>query len=308
MVESRTENLDNSKSKILSYLKINGPTIPIKISNYLGVDTILASAFLADLLSDKQIKISSMKVGNSPIYFLSGQEEKLQNFSNYLGGKERQAFELLKEQKILRDNSQEPAIRVALRSIKDFAFSFSVRDEVFWRFYLVNQNEAIERVSPQIEKPKIPVIEKIKQVFIGDEKKTIEPVSPVIEFDEPKEIKKEEEIGSLKEPVRKDKEESFTSKVENYLNDSKFQIVRKIVDKKKDYILIIRLRNSEMIRDYLCICKDKKSITETDVMKYLEDGKKEKLPVFVISSGEPNKKAQEWIDYLNDGFVFRKLA
>ena len=315
MVESKIQNLENSKDKILAFLKLNGPTIPIKISTHLGVDTILASALLADLLSDKEIKMSYMKVGNSPIYFLKGHEEKLQNFSNYLGGKEREAFELLKEKKILRDSNQEPAIRVALRSLKDFAHGFSVRDELFWRYYLVGQEEATGKVESKIDivpnkeidkvpEKKVSVIEKVKQVFIGEDKKE---EKPIIQKMEEKEESADNNLGSLKEIEKKNTSLSFVTQVENYLNDSKFQIVRKITEKKKDYVSIIRLRNKEEIKDYLCICKDKKSLTENDVMKFLEEGKKEKLPVFAISSGDPNKKAQEWIDYLEGSFVFRKL-
>ena len=303
-MDSKSANLAESKSLIMAFLKNNGPSIPIKLSSHLKVDTLLASAFLADLLSDKQIKISNMKVGNSPIYFLAGQESELVSFSNYLGGKEREAFELIKERKILKDVNQNPPIRVALRSIKDFAFPFRVRDELFWRYYLVDHDEALGKVSEKIEKiertekPKTHVIEKIKQVFIGDDSK--------------KEIKPENAGELSKEMVKEEVREisktlSFTNKIENFLNENKFQVVRKMQERKKDFLAVVRLRTNEEIQDYLCIGKDKKSITESDVLKFLDEGKKDKMPVLIFSTGEVNKKAQEWLDYLKPMVNFKKV-
>src|SRR3989344_2276821 len=299
-MDSKSANLAESKSLIMAFLKNNGPSIPIKLSSHLKVDTLLASAFLADLLSDKQIKISNMKVWNSPIYFLAGQESELVSFSNYLGGKEREAFELIKERKILKDVNQNPPIRVALRSIKDFAFPFRVRDELFWRYYLVDHDEALGKVSEKIEKiertekPKTHVIEKIKQVFIGEDSK--------------KEIKIENTGELIKEKTKEIfKEISFSNKIENFLNENKFQVVRKMQERKKDFLADVRLRTNEEIQDYLCIGKDKKSITESDVLKFLDEGKKDKMPVLIFSTGEVNKKAQEWLDYLKPMVNFKKV-
>ena len=319
MVESRSENLSNSKSRVMSFLKDKGPSIPVKVSGHLGVDTMLASAFLAELLSDKEIKMSKMKVGNSPIYFLAGQEERLQDFSNYLKGRERQAFELLKEKKILRDRNQEPAIRVALRSIKDFAFPFKVRDETFWRFYLVNHNEAVGNVENNIPKPKVTVMSKIKEAFIGEEVKPVEVgnvksvegrVETSVKVDEPvKEVVRESVEEVSKEVVKEIvKEISFGSRAESFLGENGFQIVRKIQARKRDYSAVVRIRNDSEIKDYLCISKDKKSVTEGDVLKFLEEGKMDKLPVLILSTGEPNKKAQEWLEYLKGVVSFMKLG
>ena len=318
MVESRSENLSNSKSRVMSFLKDKGPSIPVKVSGHLGVDTMLASAFLAELLSDKEIKMSKMKVGNSPIYFLAGQEERLQDFSNYLKGRERQAFELLKEKKILRDRNQEPAIRVALRSIKDFAFPFKVRDETFWRFYLVNHNEAVGNVENNIPKPKVTVMSKIKEAFIGEEVKPVEVgnvksvegrVETSVKVDEPVKEVVRESVEEVVEPVKEIvKEVSFGSRAESFLGENGFQIVRKIQARKRDYSAVVRIRNDSEIKDYLCISKDKKSVTEGDVLKFLEEGKMDKLPVLILSTGEPNKKAQEWLEYLKGVVSFMKLG
>jgi len=118
------QNTLGIKEKILLILQKRGPSLPVHIAKEIGLSMLFASAFLSELVSEKNIKISNMKIGNSPIYFLLGQEPMLEKFSQHLKSKEKEAFILLKEKKFLRDKEQDPAIRVALRTIKFFAIAF----------------------------------------------------------------------------------------------------------------------------------------------------------------------------------------
>jgi len=119
-INLRSQNLDDHKKKIIGFIETRGPCLPIHISGYLKLDTLLAGAFLSDLLSDNQLRISNLRVGNSPVYFIKGQEIQLEKFAQHLNGKEKEAYNLLKEYGVLNDRLLLPAIRVALRSIKDF--------------------------------------------------------------------------------------------------------------------------------------------------------------------------------------------
>ena len=83
------------------------------------------SAFLSELTNQKRIQVSSLKVGGSPLYYMRGQEEKLEDYYKYLHPREAEAFLLLREHKVLKDGDQDPATRVALRSIKDFSIPTS---------------------------------------------------------------------------------------------------------------------------------------------------------------------------------------
>jgi len=42
-------------------------------------------------------------------------------------------------------------------------------------------------------------------------------------------------------------------------------------------------------------------------MKYLQIGQKERLPVLFLSNGDASKKAVEWLDYLGNVIVYKKL-
>ena len=115
----------------------------------------MASAHLAELTASKRLKISNVKVGGSPLYYLAGQEAMLQKFAGNFNDKEKKAFELLNENKVLRDAEQEPVIRVALRELKDFAIPLRIRVgqelKLFWKYFSLGDDELIGLISKKKE-------------------------------------------------------------------------------------------------------------------------------------------------------------
>jgi hypothetical protein len=152
--------MDKSDS-VLEFLGSRGPSLPVAVAKELGTDTIIAGAYLSTLLSRKMIKVSYLKVGGSPLYFLKGQEAKLQGFSDKLNPVDRKTYELLKERKVLRENELEPIERVSLKQLRDFAVPLNVRmgndTEVFWKWYLLPEEETaviVRKALHIVEAPK----------------------------------------------------------------------------------------------------------------------------------------------------------
>jgi len=87
-----TQDTSGIKGNILSILKQRGPSLPVHIARETSLSILFASAFLSELLSERKIKISNMRVGSSPIYYILGQENQLENFSLHLNNKEKEAF------------------------------------------------------------------------------------------------------------------------------------------------------------------------------------------------------------------------
>ncbi|MEM3373770.1 MAG: hypothetical protein QXE31_00980 [Candidatus Woesearchaeota archaeon] len=134
------------KDKVKEFVKLKGPVLPRDVSKEFKVDTFITGAVLSTLVDNKELKISYAKIGGSPVYYADGQESKLVMLYNYLPSKEKEAFNLLKEKKVLRDADLEPSIRVALKNIKDFAKPLEVNinnnKEIFWKWFLLSNNEA----------------------------------------------------------------------------------------------------------------------------------------------------------------------
>ncbi len=97
-----TQDTTPIKEKILSVLRRRGPSLPVHVASEVGLSMLFASAFLSELISDRKIVISHMKVGNSPLYYIEGQEAKLEDYAKHLKSKEKDAFLLLQKEKILQ--------------------------------------------------------------------------------------------------------------------------------------------------------------------------------------------------------------
>jgi hypothetical protein len=133
------------KDKITSLIRIKGPVLPIDVSKSLNTNSIMAGAYLSELVSTKILKISSLKVGGSPLYYLPGQESKLQEYVRVLKIPEKKAYDLLQEKKILKDDILDPVTRVSLQNIKDFAkpieITFNDKKEKYWKWFLLSSDD-----------------------------------------------------------------------------------------------------------------------------------------------------------------------
>ena len=140
-------NVPQIKDRILTFLLSKGPSIQIKIAKEVGLSGMFTSAILSELLNEKKVKISSLKIGSSPIYYLPGQEHDLENFSDNLYGVEKDTFLKLKKEKILFDEGLDPVTSVSLRSLKDFAISLKWNDKLIWKYFKLTNEEVSNMLS-----------------------------------------------------------------------------------------------------------------------------------------------------------------
>ncbi len=294
------------KEKIIQILRSRGPSLPVHIAKGTGLNSLFASAFLSELISEKKIKISNMKVGNSPIYFLDGQQPKLAEFSQHLGSKEREAFSILQSKKFLKDIEQEPAIRVALRSIKDFAMPFKKNDEIYWRYFIIPESELgnwepiKKEIKPEIPKEIIPQkilptpepIKKEKVLDIFEEEKSPrddskEPKKPIIKKPSPKVTRKKASSNN---------DEKFFNKVKEYLTHKGIEISDIINFNKKELTLKVITDGQEK----LLIAFNKRKITEIDIIKGHKKAIEYSLKYIILSLSEPSKKLGNFIEAIKN--------
>ena len=76
--------MDDIRSKVLSLVQVNGPILPVKISKIINQNILFTSAILSELIDRKQVLLSKAKVGGSPVYYIKGQEERLQMLYDHL--------------------------------------------------------------------------------------------------------------------------------------------------------------------------------------------------------------------------------
>lgn len=313
-------NTHEIKNKIISSIEKRGPSLPIQIAKELAMNSLFVAAFLSELNDEKRLKVSSLKVGGSPLYFLTGQEEQLEKFYKFLHPKEAEAFELLRKNKILKDRDQDPAIRVALRAIKDFSVAFKDNEEVYWRYILVPEQEVVELFNKQaliIKEPiKKNLIESNPQPikttnFNASESAdselaiTSDPIESNLTIKKPKkEIKREiKQIEIFENPLvpieiekpKKEKPKSeFVLNIIKLIEDNKWKIIEEKEHKSKEYLCIVQINFDLGPINFLTTAKDKKSVSDLDLKKHLSDAQKIPLPALFLYTGTLSKKAKEY--------------
>lgn len=318
------------KERIISIIKTIGPSIPSYISSQINMSILFTSAFLSELLSEKRLKISNMRIGSSPIYFIPGQEPELQKYSTYLKSREKDAFILLRDKKFLKDSEQEPAIRVALRSIRDFAIPIKVSEELYWKFLTASEEEFYSRKKPlEKETIKVPIPkEDNKEIIqeIKNEKPTTEKILEEVEKIKekiPHEEKHSEKEHSKKEETHKPERQTKIKKhsekekkspvkkkkvISSKTNDNFFNKIKEILIKKQIEIIDIEnfnkndliLRIKEKDEEKLLFAYNKKRISDSDIIKANKKSSELNLRYSLLSLGELPKKTLGFIEAIKN--------
>jgi len=266
---------------------MNGPIIPVQAAKAFNTNILFASAVLSQLVSERKVKYSSAKLGGTPMYYLQGQENKLELLYNYLGEKPRRAYDALKEKKVLKDIDCEPWMRVALREINDFSYSFQVENELYWRWYMINEEEAKRLIMPKTVKDIVPVPVRVEN------KKPVERKD--------KEMLKQKKLDTVGD--------EFYNRIIKYFNHNEIKAVGEYVIKKgKEIDFIVETGSKFGVLRYFVKVMNKKRIGENELSLAYNQGQQNKLPVLFLSNGELSKKAEIYLEKNFKGYViFKKI-
>ena len=324
------------REEVIKVMRMKGPVIPVHIAKAFETSILFASAMLSDLVSAKLAKVSRVKIGGSPIYYLPEQRSRLQEFSKHLPGKEKEAYEILKREKVLKDSQQEPAIKVALRNMKDFAWPLQVtvnnNKEIFWKWYLLPNEEASKTIrnilgvqNKKIETESKKVIEakeEVKEQPKAEEKK-IEVKYEEPNFTEQKpEIKEEKKIEEKKTetkeehkpqiPEKKPAEQpkpagEFLWQTLTFFTQNNIKVLNKEVIRKNEIDFIVELQSAVGGLKYYCKTKQKQKINDADLSTAYVQGELRKMPVIFLTKGEPTKRAKEMMAKEFKNIIFKKI-
>jgi hypothetical protein len=270
--------MEQIKQEVLDFIKFNGPVLPAQVGKKIEKNLILTGALLSDLLSDKVIRISIAKVGGSPVYYVLGQENKLGMLYDYLPSKEKEAYNLLREKKVVKDNEVGAGIRVAFRNLRDFAVPFKNNEEIYWKWYLLPNEQVDQFFSKKII-----------------EEKPIEEVKP------------ETEKLEVVKKVKKVKKNEFFDEIKNYLGENKIEIVKEELNKRNEVSFVGAVNSDIGKLDFLIVGRSKKKINDSDLTLAYSKGSKMKLPVIFVSSGSLTKKAETYLEENKGYIVFKSM-
>lgn len=314
--------MDN-RQKIINFIRLKGPSLPVHVSKEIEQNILMSSAILSEMVSKGDLKISNIKLGGSPLYYIKGQEYKLQNFVDRLNPKDRKTFELLREKKVLRDVKLEPIERVSLRQIKDFAVPLKVQIgenvELFWKWYLLPSADAealikemvrgeLPKKEPEkVEAPKLEVESKPevkpKEVEVKGPVKR-EPVKPKQKITKP--IKKEEK--KPKQFVDKTGEDEFLKQVNSYFKKNRIEVLEhKIIRKNSEIDFVIKVPSTVGSLKYYCRAKSKRWNNDADLASALVQGQMKNMAVLYLMKGDLTKKAKEMLNKEFKGMTIKSF-
>lgn len=328
--------------ELLGTVKMHGPLVPIDVRRILKKgDSITIGAGLSQLVHGKHVLVTNVKRGGSPFYYTPGTESRLDSIADNLNGKDKQTYDMLKSQKVMRDSAQDPLTRVSLREIKDFSRSFTItvngEKETFWRYFLVDEPEAIrilrERYAPRKEEIKVPP-EMEKKI----EQQTQQMQKPIEQekVEQPKHIQKEEKIQEQKqkpkqsaikketnthekqkslteeyeekEDIFQTVEDEFLDKIKKFFDNNDVTVKdAELIRKGSEYNFIIEMNTPMGNAEYFCKAKSKKKSGDGDLSQAYLQGQTRRVPTVYLTTGEVTKKAKEKTSTDYKGMLIKEL-
>lgn len=302
-------DLARAKDQIMAHISQKGPSLPATIAGEIRVQPLFVSAFLSELYREGKVLMSHLKVGTSSLYILPGQERMLENFIQHLNTREREAYLLLKQKKILKESELTPVIRVAIRDIKDFAKSEQIDGEVYWTYVFAEPEEINSTHEKDKPKEKIsPIqqsvqavrenIEIIQNSQPAQESKSEEKKQIIRKPKEKKPIKQESTFSLSLTPVSYQPQQQispFAEEVKAFLEKNGYENITLSKSDKKEATFNASIKGPNGIQTYLVIAKDKKKLKEEEIQLALQEAHTHRLLCLILARADPDKKLSQFI-------------
>jgi hypothetical protein len=330
------------KERVFSYVDSKGPALPSIMAREFRSTSLFISALLSELVTEKRIKLTKAKIGGSPLYYVSKQNSDLVKLlKNHIGQKPKEALDLLKEKRVLRDRDCLPFERVALRELEDFAKPVRLvvqeTEEIFWKWFLLEDDEAKNLIESMLEviyspkKKEEPIIEDVvvqeaievssqKNLSFKDELEITEVLNN--SGTQTKLLKKEAKkvIIQKETPKKKRKVKSkvvekdlvidtdFEKVILQYLKKKKIKVLDKsTVKKDREFNYIVSVPSNAGDLRYFVKARKKKTLNEGDLLLAFTEGQDKKLSTIYLSNAEITKKAKSYVEKSLPGLNYIKI-
>jgi len=117
------------------------------------------------------------------------------------------------------------------------------------------------------------------------------------------EIKNEKPEEIKKEIISND----FSETINNYLLKKEISIYETLLNKKKELVFKAKRSSKFGDQEYYIVAKDKKKISEEDLIVALQKAQTERMPAIFISPGELDKKAKECLEIWRNILKFDQI-
>jgi hypothetical protein len=278
-------------SKVVEFLRINGPSHPVQIGKVLGKDTMMTSAILSEVVSSGRVKMTERKVGNYSLFFLQGQEEKVyEMLKNNLSFIEKKLIERFESRSFIPHSELTTQDKFILPGMRDLLLPLKVKygdsEVIICKYY----NVPNEQIMPSITEMMIKAAP--KEVKVSEEKPT-----------ERKESIFEKRAPDRVLPKKEAPASGFQTRVESWLSENDIEILKTDVkrkDKEIEYTVKVKL---PVEQEYFVKCKEKNRISESDISLAYTEAMQKKMPTIFLTSGKVSKKILAIVEKKFGGLV-----
>ena len=255
------------KQKILDLIKQIGPMLPVEISSKIGVDSFMAKAFLMELVEEGKISQSKEKLAESPMYYLPGQERQV----------------VMKMENIKQQHSK-TARTYAPTSVSENPEIQAKREAFAKRLAEIQAKEQQRKTMPAIQpRP----LAKIANRPVYKPRPLPPPTMPSNLPD----------FQSEPEPEYKpEAERTFIDKAMDWLKMEGYEIVEEISAKKTEMELLVKVYTDFGKVNFYAKIKQKKIITEADLMAVYAGAMEQKCPAVLLTNGKLAKSAENFLN------------
>ncbi len=278
------------KEQVFSVVKMKGLVVPSDLVKDFHMDTLIMGAVLSDLVHDKKVGITSVKIGGSPVYYALENKEKLVDLAKYLHEKDKSTFQLLQEKKVLSDSMQQPLTRVSLRALKDYAKPIEVTSgnetKLFWKWYLATEQEVQDSLHTFFTQ-QVP-LQQTQQFPLQPLQQPPLVNKPLQKKQKRIQQKKEQPSQQLSLPASTvviPHGDSFAQQVAAFFAQKQAQLLRFSVVKKGEIDCVVDISTVFGSVRYFCKAKNKKRCTEGECATLFVTAQLEKLPALFVTTG-----------------------
>lgn len=325
-----TSPTQQTKSEhVYSLIKERGPILPVDIVKEIGGNTILTGALISDLVRRGKVSVTkNIRVGSSPLYYVPGQEERLEKYLHLLSESERRAVEILKKNGVVFEHEVPQLYRIGLMNATDFsiplnikykekeyhAFKWSLLDSETAKQLI--QNKLEEKAGKASDSPVFETesIEEPSSVTHPQETHTSEDTGPEQQEMVQKNVYSdttEEAVQQSQSSVPEGEQLSISlNALEEDMKDDellrsfyglsqekgfKFQSYE-IIRKNREINANIRFYSPFGQLHFFAKALDKKRISPQDMYALYAEAQIRKLPALFITGGELTSQAQKLVD------------
>ncbi len=270
--------MDNYQS-VIDYLKQNGPSHPVQVGKAIEADIFMSSAILQEMINDKRIKKTSKKVGGSPLYYLSNQEETAKRMvEDSLNLVEKKVLRIIKESGFVFQDELDAQSRFVMQDLKDLIQALKAKiggeERIIWKYYSVDNNKIERRILST----------KPKQLPKKVEPEKIEPGKVDYGVDSSKKYNSAEEV----------------------IDKLGAKIIKKEKIKIGEVNYVIEM-SSLPNQKYFLKYKKKKRLSDSDLSLVYTEGMAKKMPIMLVTDGSITKKGLEKKKEFGDLFSVLKI-